>query len=360
MKKIFKNVYFWLALLAIVVIVWIVIALSISSHPTQLGARTAASTSYLTTASATATYLTNSSATATYLTSASATATYSPLAGSASIVTVGTISSGVWSGTVIASNKGGTGTTTLVWPTTPGAASTILTNDGSGNLSWAAAAAGGDLTMATQQAWTSVFTIAFVNTTTVTYTAGSSALGTTTAAAINKKLIQWTDSGGTTVKRGWVNNSTNVGTAVTITVNGDNILSNDTNFRVARYFTPQLWDWYIPGSCVADATNPVGKQYFVGSGTTAQLLSVDGNLGTAGAGNAPTLTFNIYNGANTTIGTAPDFVATANTYDTQFTTNTMAALSRVTIRTPACTFSTTTAADMNINVYWTPNNWFNY
>jgi hypothetical protein len=229
-----------------------------------------------------------------------------------------------------------------------------------GGVTLSAWPTGGDLTFETQQAWTSVFTASRVASTTVTTTVSTSAIGTTTAASIINKLIQWTDSGGTTVKRGWVVNATNAGTVVTIEINGDAVASGDINFRVARVYSPKTWDWYVPGNCVADATNPVGKQYFVSSGTTARLLSTDGNVGTAGVGAAPTLTYNIYDDGATTIGVAPDFSNTANVYDKTFTTTTMAALSRVTLRTPACTFSTTTAADMNVNVYWAPDNWFNY
>jgi len=284
---------------------------------------------------------------------------FSPLAGSASLTTVGTIGSGTWGASVISATYGGTGTSTYTWPSTQGAASTVLTNNGSGVLSWGTVS-GGDLTFATQQAWTSVFTVAYLSTTTVTTSAATQALASTTANAIINKLIQWTDSGGTTVKRGWVVTASNSGTVITITVNGNNILNTDTNFRVARYFIPYTWDWYIPGACVADASNPVGKQYFVASGTTAQLLSINGNLGTAGAGNAPTLTFNVYDGANTTIETAPNFTNQSTLYDKQFTTSTIVANDRVTIRTPACTFSTTTASDLNLVLYWAPSTWFTY
>ena len=236
---------------------------------------------------------------------------------------------------------------------------TSLCLSGTCNASWPASG-GGDLTFATQQAWTSVFVATRTASTTLTVNELTSALGTTTAGAIRNKLIQWTDSGGTTVKRGWVAMSSNADAVVTIEINGDAVAPTDTNFRVARVFEPQIWDWYVPGTCVADATNPVGKQYFTASNTTARLLSTDGNLGTAGVGTTKTLTYNIYAGSQTLMATAPDFTNTANVYDQTFTTTTVAGLNRVTLRTPACSFTTTTASDMNVNVYWAPNTQFQY
>lgn len=62
----------------------------------------------------------------------------SPLAGSSSIVTVGTIATGTWNATAIGPTKGGTGLTS------PGALGNVLTSDGAGN--WTSAASASSVT----------------------------------------------------------------------------------------------------------------------------------------------------------------------------------------------------------------------
>ena len=75
------------------------------------------------------------------LSSTTASSTYSPIAGSSSITTVGTISSGTWSGSTIPINKGGTGATTqaaaanAILPSQSSNSGKYLTTDGT-NVSW--------------------------------------------------------------------------------------------------------------------------------------------------------------------------------------------------------------------------------
>ena len=90
-------------------------------------------------------------ATSTYLTAATAAATYSPIAGSSSLTTVGTISTGIWHGNVINYDYGGTGqfdpwvpysviyaqSTSILTGLYPGTAGYVLqTNGTTGSPSW--------------------------------------------------------------------------------------------------------------------------------------------------------------------------------------------------------------------------------
>jgi hypothetical protein len=246
------------------------------------------------------------------------------------------------------------------FPTSQGAASTVLTNDGAGALSWAASSGGsGDTTLGTQTNWTATFTAYYVDATSVTTTLASQAIASTTAQELENKLISWTNSTSVLSKYAWIKGVSQSGAVLTLTANGNAFDSDMTNFRVSRNHEVQKFHWYIPGQCVADATNPVGVMYSIPT-TSIYFLSLDGLLGQP---NTSTLTVNLYasttaDGLSTALfATAPDFGANGSVINNaQFTTSTVAGQAMIRLRTPACG-SGGAGSDMDLWAYYMKSGW---
>lgn len=233
-----------------------------------------------------------------------------------------------------------------------GAADTYLKSTGATTAPvWAS---GGTTTIATQRVWSDIFTVSRTDNDTITYTASTSAIATVVANSIIGRLARWTDSGGTTVRRGFIRNATAASTTVTIELSGNVFASGDTNFRISIYETVKNIDWYIPGEQIGDATNPVGKMYFNRTGQDWRILSTSAYLGTAGVHSGTgVMTYNIYNGANAIFSAAPDLVETAvldNSLPNQ--NNPITGGSKITLRTPTVTADTTKPQDLYVIAFY--------
>jgi len=128
--------------------------------------------------------------------------------------------------------------------------------------------------------------------------------------------------------------------------------SDLTTARVSISEKPQIMDWYIPGQQVADGTNPTGKQYLTPKNSAIYAIAIEAWVWTAASWAWAALTFNVYDDGGAIMSSAPDFTTNTTVQNSTINNPTIAAGSRMTLRTPASAWATNQASDLNVIVYY--------
>jgi hypothetical protein len=236
---------------------------------------------------------------------------YSPIAGSASITTVGTVTTGTWSASTIAVNKGGTGQTSY----TNGQ---LLIGNTTGNT----------LAKATLTAGNGID---------VTNGAGSITIAAETASATNPGVVELATTAETTtgtdatravtpdgLKDGYQGsaNVTTLGTISTGTWSGTTIAVNKGGTGQTSYTNGQLLIGNTTGNTLAKATLTAGTGITITNGAGSITIDADNNgtvtgvtagTGLSGGGASGSVTLNL---ANTAV-TAGSYTSADITVDAQ-------------------------------------------
>jgi hypothetical protein len=126
------------------------------------------------------------------------------------------------------------------------------------------------------------------------------------ANTIIGRILRWTDSGGTNVRRGFITSATESGGTVTINISGDAFASGDTAFRIGlKGYEAKIKEWYVTGEQIADASNPVGRQDV--TPYDISVISFNAYVGTAAAGTSADLKYDIYDDGTGIFTTDPSF-----------------------------------------------------